>query len=60
MGNNSFKAIINDPIIPQVTNNRTYDIQQLTQSVMTSLEHLVLRHPEQWFVFRPLWQDKNQ
>ena len=57
--NNSFKAIINDPIIPQVTGNQTHDIQHLTQKVMTSLEQLVLQHPEQWFVFRPLWQGNH-
>ncbi len=58
--NNSFQAIINEPISPQITDHLDRDIQRLTQNVMTSLEQLVLRHPEQWFVFRPLWQEEAQ
>mgnify|MGYP002853701826 CR=1 FL=1 len=57
---NSFEAIINDPIFPKATNDSARDIQNLTQNVMTSLEQLVLRHPAQWFVFRPLWQEEMQ
>ena len=31
------------------------DVRNLTQQIMRSLEAMVRRHPDQWFIFRPMW-----
>jgi KDO2-lipid IV(A) lauroyltransferase len=33
------------------------DVRGLTQAMMTALERLVLRAPDQWYIFRSLWLD---
>ena len=33
------------------------DVQQLTQSIVSSLERSVRRYPDQWYIFRSLWLD---
>jgi KDO2-lipid IV(A) lauroyltransferase len=37
------------------TGNLKEDVQQLTQHIMDSLEELVKKYPEQWYIFRSLW-----
>lgn len=54
----TFEAILHDPIIPRNSDNRDADIRHLTQEIMTALEQIVREHPEQWYVFRPLWADE--
>jgi lauroyl/myristoyl acyltransferase len=39
----------------QPTGDRSADVQGLTQAMMHALERLVLRAPEQWYIFRALW-----
>ncbi len=31
------------------------DVRELTQAIFDALEGMVRRHPEQWYIFRPLW-----
>ena len=37
------------------TGDLARDVQHLTQLIMTSLEGLVRRYPDQWYMFRPMW-----
>ncbi|MSP22357.1 MAG: hypothetical protein EXR66_04980 [Dehalococcoidia bacterium] len=39
------------------TDDRDADIPGLTQAMMYALERLVLRAPEQWYIFRTLWPE---
>ena len=39
----------------QPTDDRSADVRGLTQAMMHALERLVLRAPEQWYIFRALW-----
>lgn len=34
---------------------REQDVRDLTQAMMRSLERMVSRHPDQWYIFRSLW-----
>ncbi|NOZ06816.1 MAG: lysophospholipid acyltransferase family protein [Chloroflexi bacterium] len=44
------------PPVPQ-TGDRQHDVQQLTQAIVTTLEEPIRKHPEQWFMFRRMWDD---
>lgn len=49
------------PCIPYHVNGRTPEqAQELTQSIMNSLEGVVRQHTEQWCIFHPFWQDVRQ
>ncbi len=37
------------------TGNDEADVRELTQQIMRSLERMVRQHPDQWFIFRPMW-----
>jgi KDO2-lipid IV(A) lauroyltransferase len=37
--------------------DREADVRNLTQTMMHALERLVLRAPEQWYIFRALWPE---
>jgi KDO2-lipid IV(A) lauroyltransferase len=39
------------------TGDERRDVQELTQRIMRSLEEQVRRHPEQWYIFRPVWPE---
>lgn len=30
-------------------------VQQLTQELATNMERMIAEHPEQWYIFRPIW-----
>jgi KDO2-lipid IV(A) lauroyltransferase len=35
--------------------NEADDVQTLTRRILASLETSIAQHPDQWFIFRPLW-----
>jgi KDO2-lipid IV(A) lauroyltransferase len=37
------------------TGDEQQDVRDLTQRIVTSLEGPIARHPDQWFIYRPLW-----
>jgi len=37
------------------TGDEGADVRRLTQQIMRSLEAMVRQHPDQWFIFRPMW-----
>lgn len=39
------------------TGDRERDVRALTQAIVGSFEGIVRAHPEQWYIFRPLWRD---
>lgn len=44
------------PVSVERTGDEERDAQALTQAVFSHLEQLVRRHPDQWYIFRHLWQ----
>ena len=51
----SFLILAGDGVSYQPSGDHKRDIQALTQSIMISLEKLIRRYPEQWYMFRPMW-----
>ena len=37
------------------TGDEERDVRELTQQIMRAIEPVVREHPEQWFIFRPMW-----
>jgi len=44
------------PIFAEPTGNRQHDIKVLLQEIGTRLEQFIHAQPEQWYIFRPMWQ----
>lgn len=42
-------------ICTERTGNEEEDIQRLTQAIMSSHERFIRRYPDQWYMFRPMW-----
>ena len=40
--------------------DRERDVRALTQATMRSLERMVRRHPDQWYIFRSLWVEDHE
>jgi lauroyl/myristoyl acyltransferase len=39
----------------QPSGDEERDVRELTQQIMSSLEHFIRQYPDQWFMFRPMW-----
>lgn len=53
---NTFLGLVDQTILFQATGNLDQDVRALTQSIMTSLERLVRCYPQQWYMFRRMWE----
>ncbi|MBM2827048.1 MAG: lysophospholipid acyltransferase family protein [Dehalococcoidia bacterium] len=51
----SFLILVGKEIPYQHSGDYKRDVQVLTQSIMTSMEQMIRRYPEQWYMFRPMW-----
>jgi KDO2-lipid IV(A) lauroyltransferase len=52
-----FEAHISPLIDFEPSGDAARDVQEITQGVMTWLEALIRRHPDQWFMFRNMWPE---
>ncbi len=52
---NTFHGIALPPIFVERTKQAARDVDHATQSVVRALEGLVRPHPDQWYIFRPMW-----
>lgn len=50
-----FQAVALPPILPRKTADAEDDIRAITQAVANALESFIRAHPEQWYMFRPMW-----
>lgn len=50
------KAHCDFSIRPQKTGDRDCDIQLLTQAIMSAHERFIRQYPDQWYMFRPMWE----
>jgi KDO2-lipid IV(A) lauroyltransferase len=51
-----FEAIVDTKFSFAATGDDDRDIAGLTQALLTSIEGLIARYPEQWYMFRPMWK----
>ena len=47
---------ITEPIIVKRTGNRHQDLQTTMQEIACRFEEFIRLHPEQWYMFRPMWR----
>lgn len=52
---NSYVATISPAIAVSPTGDHGEDLQRLTQAIFDWLERVIRQHPDQWFMFRPMW-----
>jgi KDO2-lipid IV(A) lauroyltransferase len=52
---NSYSGVIAPPIVPVSTGNFEQDVQALMQQIVQGLEGIIRLHPDQWYMFRPMW-----
>jgi len=52
---NTYLGVADAALSFEPTGDLARDVQHLTQLIMTSLEGLVRRYPDQWYMFRPMW-----
>ncbi|MBI4758644.1 MAG: hypothetical protein HY783_06550 [Chloroflexi bacterium] len=48
------------PIEYEATGDRQRDVAALTQKIVSALEEIIRKHPDQWYMFRPLWSAAAQ
>ncbi len=52
-------AYCTPPILARRTGNRSHDIQVIMQEIASRFESFIRRHPEQWYMFRPMWSKES-
>jgi phosphatidylinositol dimannoside acyltransferase len=52
-----YEAHVSPPIEVQPSGDAVRDVQALTQGVMSWLESMIRRYPDQWFMFRNMWPE---
>ena len=48
-------AHIGSPIVGQKAGDLSAEVQAMTQRIMTWLEGVIRRYPDQWYMFRNMW-----
>lgn len=51
-----FLGLVSPAITIESSGDHERDVQALTQSVIWEFEKLIRQHPDQWYMFRPMWQ----
>lgn len=52
---NNFKGILRAPIEFKKTDNYENDIKNLTQKIFKEAEDVISKYPDQWYMFRRMW-----
>jgi KDO2-lipid IV(A) lauroyltransferase len=45
------------PIVAERTGDRCHDMQVIMQEIACRFEDFIRLHPEQWYMFRPMWRE---
>ncbi len=40
----------------KLTGSRENDLQTITQAIFTEAEKIIIQYPEEWYMFRPMWE----
>ncbi len=56
-GNKTFMGVVEPPIEYQslLTGDKQHDIQAITQAIVTQMEGVIRKYPDQWYMFREMW-----
>ena len=56
-GNRTFYGVFEKSVEYQhlLTGDKEHDIQSITQEIVSRMEAIIRRHPDQWFMFRQMW-----
>ncbi len=54
---NRFRLVFEKPISHQPTDNEENDVKTLINSYISVIERYTRKHPDQWYVFRNIWND---
>ena len=56
-GKKTFSAIVEPPIEYEhlLTGDKAHDIQAITQAIVSKMEDVIRKYPDQWFMFREMW-----
>jgi len=49
----------NSPLYVARTGNKQKDLQAAMQQVARMMEDFIRAHPDQWYMFRPMWREKS-
>ncbi len=49
---------VTEPIVARRTGNRAEDTRVIMQEIANRFETFIRQHPEQWYMFRPMWSGK--
>lgn len=55
LANNRYLGLIDSQVNFEPSGDFMRDSAELTRSILASLESMVRKYPDQWYVFRPLW-----
>jgi lauroyl/myristoyl acyltransferase len=50
-----YRFLMDDPIRPNVTDDPAADVRDCVQRVAAVFERYIREYPDQWYVFRPIW-----
>jgi len=50
-----YEYLLDEPIRPRVTDDEEADVRECAQRCLAVSERYVRQYPEQWYVFRPVW-----
>lgn len=53
------KVLCEFGIRPQQTGDRQCDVRLLTQAIMDAHERFIRQYPDQWYMFRPMWESRG-
>ncbi len=51
-----YVTIVQEPIFFEDTGDEERDIRATTQKLVSAMEKFIGAHPEQWYIFRPVWR----
>lgn len=56
-GNKTFTGVVEPPIEYEhlLTGDKERDIQVITQAIVSKMEEVIRRYPDQWYMFREMW-----
>lgn len=52
-----FQGYLAEPFYPEPTGDREADTIALTQRMYDGIAAVIRQHPDQWYMFRPFWQE---
>jgi KDO2-lipid IV(A) lauroyltransferase len=55
-----YELIVEEVIEPNVTDDEEADIRECVERCLRVFERYILRYPEQWYVFRPVWETRER